>query len=374
MAQFLELIRQNAVPATVMRSAAKGALSLPASEMLQILVHLTGNRNFAQDAAMTLAAWDPASATEVLSSSDAPQEVLDYFWDEKNRRPALMLALLENPKIPEQHLVELAASASRELVDSMLLSARVKGTRAVLEALLRNPNVTESEIQQLQADLGGADSEPPDPESEAAHNVWTQEHAAEIAAEEGKPFEMTVAPEGSDEPAVAAPSAAHDQQPATATAVHKSPARLAEREKISALQKISRMNCAQRVKAAFIGSKEERAILIRDGAKIVQNAVLASPKLSDPEVEMFAAAKHVSENVLREIARSRRFMKNYLVVRNLVSNPRCPIDIALSLIKNLLVYDLKSLRHSKSISETVRRVADKLYKEKMDARAQQQNQ
>jgi len=89
---------------------------------------------------------------------------------------------------------------------------------------------------------------------------------------------------------------------------------------------------------------------------------------------MFAAAKHLSENVLREITRSRRFMKNYSVVRNLVGNPRCPIDISLTLVKNLLVYDLKSLRHSKSISEIVRRVADKLYKEKMDARAQQQNQ
>ena len=101
---------------------------------------------------------------------------------------------------------------------------------------------------------------------------------------------------------------------------------------------------------------------------LVQNAVLASPKLSDPEVEMFASAKHVSENVLREIARSRRFMKNYSVVRNLVNNPRCPLDLSLTLVKNLLVYDLKSLRQSKNISETIRRVADKLYKDKVESR------
>ena len=35
----------------------------------------------------------------------------------------------------------------------------------------------------------------------------------------------------------------------------------------------------------FIGSREERAILIRDTARLVQNAVLNSPKVSDPEVE-----------------------------------------------------------------------------------------
>ena len=369
---LLELIKQNAVPAAVMRSAAKGALSLPASEMFQILVYLTENKNFGQEAALTLARWDQTSASEALSSSDAPQEVLEYFWNEKNRRPALMPALLENLRVPEQHLVELARTASREIVKAMLHSERVKSSPAVLKALLGNSNLTESEVEHLRGDVASEVSEPPDPESEAAHHAWTQEHAAEIAAEEGKPFEMTVAPEGEQEPAAVAAPAGAPVSGSEAVAVQKAPAKSAEREKISALQKVSRMNVAQRVKAAFTGNKEERAILIRDGAKIVQNAVLASPKLSDPEVELFAAAKHVSENVLREITRNRRFMKNYVVVRNLVNNPRCPIDISLTLVKNLLVYDLKSLRHSKSISETVRRVADKLYKEKMDARANQQ--
>lgn len=128
------------------------------------------------------------------------------------------------------------------------------------------------------------------------------------------------------------------------------------------------MNVADRVKAAFIGNRDERSILIRDGARVVQNAVLASPKLTEPEVETFAAAKNVQENVLREIARNRRFMKNYAVQRNLVHNPKCPIDISLNLIKNLLVYDLKSLRHSKSVPEVIRKVAANLYREKMSPR------
>jgi transposase-like protein len=84
------------------------------------------------------------------------------------------------------------------------------------------------------------------------------------------------------------------------------------------------MNVAGRIKVAFLGSKEERSILIRDGAKIVQNAVLASPKLSEMEVETFAALKNVQENVLREIARSRRFMKNYIVVKKPGQQPQAP--------------------------------------------------
>ncbi len=105
-------------------------------------------------------------------------------------------------------------------------------------------------------------------------------------------------------------------------------------------------------------------ILIRDGAKVVQNAVLASPKLTEPEAETFASAKNLSENVLREIARSRRFMKNYNVVRNLVNNAKCPLDLSLTLVKNLMVYDLKSLRFNKAVPDTIRQVAAKLYREK----------
>src|SRR5215510_13513627 len=374
MAPLLDLIKQNAVPAGMMLSAAKGALSLPPAEMLQILVYLTGNQAFGQEAAITLAGWDQKSASTVLAGNDAPQEVLEYFWDLRNRRSTLMPALLENSYFSEERLAELASSAARGLVNQMLVSPRVRSTLVVIQALLRNPNLTEVVIQQLRQQLAQDASEPPDPESEAVHETWQREHAAEIAAEEGKAFEMTVAPDGADETASTSPAITKTEETSAAVAVQKAPTKSAASQKMSALQKISLMNVAQRVKTAFIGNKEERAILIRDGAKIVQNAVLASPKLSEPEVEMFAAAKHVAENVLREIARNRRFMKNYSVVRNLVGNPRCPIDISLTLIKNLLVYDLKSLRHSKSISETVRRVAEKLYKEKMDARANQQQQ
>jgi hypothetical protein len=92
--------------------------------------------------------------------------------------------------------------------------------------------------------------------------------------------------------------------------------------------------------------------------------VLASPKLSELEVETFAALKNVQENVLREIARSRRFMKNYIVVKTLVNNPKCPLDVSLTLIKNLLVMDLKVLQGNKNVPETLRKVALKIYKEK----------
>ena len=68
--------------------------------------------------------------------------------------------------------------------------------------------------------------------------------------------------------------------------------------------------------------------------------------------------------MLREIARNRRFMKHYTVVKNLVLNPKTPLDISMPLVKMLMVYDLKALQHSKNVPEGIRRLAFKYYKEK----------
>lgn len=394
------MIKRNAVPAAVMRTAAKGALPLPAAEMIEILVFLTQNPIFAQDAKMTLAGWDPVSATECVASPSSPPEVLGYFWSEQNRRPILMPALIENPAIAEELLMELAAIAPREIVTMLLASPRARSSPAVVEALSTNHRLTRAELREM---TGEAETAPAsvevagsDPEGEAAHRAWVDQHAGELAAEEGKTFELAVpdeqvpaaeaevqeeqaaeaaagAAEGispvmaSSDPGEAVPheqSAAEKLAVAALAAQSKRATREEEEKKLTLLQRIAAMSVAERVKTAFIGNKEERLILIRDNARVVQNAVLSSPKLTDPEVESFAAARNVHENVLREIVRNRRFMKNYAVQRNLVNNPKTPVEISLTLVRSLMVYDLKSLQRSRNVSETVRMVAQKLYREK----------
>ena len=389
MAPILELIKKNAVPVNVMRSAAKGALPIPADETLQVLVYLTNNPLFGQDARMTLAKWDAQSAIEVLAKDTTPPEVLLYFWQEENRRPSLMPTLVENPAIPETLLMELGSGGSREIVIMLLASKRVRKAPGVVEALLANEFLTPVEAGALRGEStapAAAKAEPEtgesSPESEAAHAAFQQEHAAEIAAAEGKPFELIVDDEAPAEgvsaasPAAATPAPPPPQAAAGAIAGPVPTAAYSpvlssvdefeaeEKKKLTILQKVSRLNVGQRIKLGFMGNKEERAILIRDTARLVQNAVLQSPKLTDPEVESFAGAKNLHENVFREIARQRRFLKLYPVVRNLVNNPKCPLDISLTLIKTLMVHDLKSLRHSKSVPDTLRKVAAKLYQEK----------
>ena len=399
MAPILELIKKNAVPVNVMRSAARGALPLPADETLEVLVYMAQHPLFGQDARMTLAGWDPQSALEVLSKDAATPEVLLYYWQPENRRPVLMPTLIENPAIPESLLMELADTASRETVKMLLASARARSTPGVVEALLGNANLTPEEAQELQGRPPQPEpvSQPteqtleefevvPDPESAAALEAFQREYAAAIAAEEGKPFELVKDEEPGTEvattDAVATVGEEVDESPAAVASTGAQAAALqgavardialenpddfdaAEKKKLTVLQRVSKLNVGQRIKLGFIGGKEERALLIRDTARLVQNAVLSSPKLTDAEAESFAASKNLQENVFREIARQRRFLKLYPVVRNLANNPRCPLDISLTLVKTLHVYDLKSLRHNKNVPDTIRKVAAKLYTEK----------
>ncbi len=133
------------------------------------------------------------------------------------------------------------------------------------------------------------------------------------------------------------------------------------------LQKIAKLDIKGRIQLAMKGTKEERSLLIRDGTKIVALAVLDSPKISDGEVEKFASQKNVLEAVLRAIPMKRRFAKNYAIVRNLVFNPRTPLDVSLGLMKNLLVQDLRHLSGNKEVAETVRKLALRMFKQKSES-------
>jgi hypothetical protein len=125
-------------------------------------------------------------------------------------------------------------------------------------------------------------------------------------------------------------------------------------------QKIASMNVVQRIQLAIKGPREARTALIRDSNKIVQRAVLQSPRLTEPDVETFAAQTNLSVEVLRLISMNRNFMKNYVIVKNLANNPKTPLDISLRLLVRLTPNDLKHLSGNKNIPETLRTSSLKL--------------
>ena len=128
------------------------------------------------------------------------------------------------------------------------------------------------------------------------------------------------------------------------------------------------MRVVERIKVALTGNREERTILIRDPNKMVQRAVLQSPRLTDNDVESFSAMANLSDETLRLIANNRRFVKNYVVVRNLLNNPKTPIDVSLHLLPRLNPQDLKFLTMNKNVPETLRSMAVKLHRQRSQAK------
>jgi hypothetical protein len=123
------------------------------------------------------------------------------------------------------------------------------------------------------------------------------------------------------------------------------------------LQKLQRMNITDRMKAAMRGSRDVRAVLIRDPNKIVAAAVLSSPKVSESEVESFAKMATVSEDVLRTIAMNRAWLKNYGVVLALTKNPKCPVGLSLNLLNRLNERDLTGVSTDRNVPDPLRTAA-----------------
>lgn len=422
MARTIDQIRASKLPSNMMQFAARGALQVPPAENIEILVYLAlHNKVFGELARMTLAGWDEKACLAAASDAQTSREVLDYFISPDNVRPRLLPALLENPSVPEAQIAKLAISAMRETVEIILKSKRALSLLAVVKVLKSNPYLRKEEVELLQPRSAEAVPKPsipipaqpaanvasdteanpevsmaeavsaPTPVSDANSaapssdgddevvTVYMKDHAADIATEGEKPFqaiggvvellgheyfpvvdsaEITAPPE----PATSASSVA--AKPAAKPATKGTLPVELKRE--NTLQKINRLDVKGRIQLALKGSKEERSILIRDGTKVVAFAVLDAPKLSDGEVEKFASQKNVLETVLRQITLKRRFMKNYIVVRNLCANPRTPLDIGLGLMKNLLVQDLKNISANKEVSDTIRKLALKMFKQKID--------
>lgn len=403
MRRMIDLIKQSAIPANMMRTAAKGALSVAPGEMVEILVYLSNHPLFGEEARLTLAGWDEKAAINIAGDPRTSPDVLAYYMDPQNFRVPLLNALLANPTVTDDMMVRFAMQAgTRELVN-MLWHPRVLANSSTLHAIAMNVNLpdedaivvrsalanlgedTEYLIEQAQAEEEDDSVYVDDETLNMEYDRYTRDHAAEIAEAEkiNARFELyvdarpkkreedapTPAPVGGTIGGAGAVPALIDRAVEGPRTEDGTPDK-SIKKKLSAFQKISRLGVGERVQLAMKGSKDERFILVRDGSKVVSAAVLESPKVTDMEIEAFATMKNVQEAVLRGIASKRKYMKNYVVQKNLANNPRTPLDVTLPLIKGLMINDLRAMASNKNVNDTLRKTALKLYKQRTEKKAE----
>jgi hypothetical protein len=130
-------------------------------------------------------------------------------------------------------------------------------------------------------------------------------------------------------------------------------------QSVSTVQRIAAMGIAQRMSLAMKGTREERAVLVRDPNKIVSVAVLSSPKITETEIEAIAKMANVSDEILRIIGSTRAWVKNYNVALALTKNPKTPVALSMNLLSRLNDRDMRMLSIDRNVPDILRITARK---------------
>lgn len=325
--KILDTFRNRQAPAAVKRAAARGTMPVAADELLEILVLLTEDPDptCSEQAKQTLASWPAEKCAKLLTEPDISAPTLEYFARQPALADGIAAVIASHPNASDEALAALAPRLSLDQLTPLLgNSERLANLPNFVSAVLARPDLP----AEVRASLEGMPGEQQAEQQDTAATLLKAVEEDETEAEK----------------------------------------KIDKRERVSLTQKLARMSVGERVQQALKGNKEERLILVRDPAKVIYRAVLQSPKLTDSEVENFATMKNVAEEVMRIISGSRQFMKSYIVVRNLVNNPRTPLDVSLPLLNRLTSQDLKFLTMNRNVPETLRAMAVKLNKQRTTER------
>jgi hypothetical protein len=337
---LVEQFRQGRVPRDLRLMAAQGALPLKPADLADLLELLLRDvdEEIAAQAGATLLAVPADQMLALAKDQSAGPGLLGWILAQRPERE-LREAVLQNPTLPDEAIEGQAASLSEELAELVVINqVRLLRRTSLLEALEANPSLSNDQRRRLR---------------ELRESFHIGEQPAPAAPQ---PAPAPAPPPEAAEPEEEPPPPASDEE---ALARYLSEEERQEEEKVSAVQRLYRQNTAQKMISALKGTREERAILVRDPNRLVSSAVLGSPKLTDVEIESFAGMKSLSGEVLRKIGNHKEWMKRYGVVANLVKNPRTPLAISIGLVSRLNPRDIKSLSVDRNVPEVIRKQAQK---------------
>jgi hypothetical protein len=347
--QAEKYVRRDA-PVEVRRLAASGALPLGPVELATVLFALLHDPDgeVKTRASASLEKLPDAIASTVLSAADAHPELLAWLAEAWRDRADRMELLALNAATSDRTYAFLASLPHRRVVDVVANNqTRLLRHSEIVDALGDNPLTGRATIDRIlgflglerpQAEASEGDSLPPAPDG-------LTDDAALAALRELLGDDVSAfAPELVDE--LAEGDALDPERQGNLFAL------------------VQKMNVMQKIKLARMGNKEARGLLIRDRNKIVAAAAIRSPKITGQEVESFAKARNVSDEVLRIIASNRDWIRSYGVKLALASNPKCPVPTALKFVNYLQERELRSLMKSKDVPSPVSTHARRLLQKK----------
>lgn len=122
-------------------------------------------------------------------------------------------------------------------------------------------------------------------------------------------------------------------------------------------QRLLEMTVSQKIKLALRGNREIRMMLIRDSNRLIRRFVLQNPRVGDEEIIAICKNRSADDELLRIIADSREWTKNYQVRLSLVTNPKTPLTLSMRFVNGLQDRDIRMLAKSKNVPSTVANAA-----------------
>jgi hypothetical protein len=383
-------------PRPAQAAAARGILPLPQLDLLEVLVNLAQSDDveLAQTAQATLENQEAGDEMlEIAESGETSPLILAYFAERENLPQHIHEAVISNLKTPDSAIIKFTRkTASGELLELISLNQqRLIRVPAIIDAIIANPYRTaeaerraqeikreffekERGAQQIANELrarGETAAAEFIENAEFAQNLSDTSSATDLSFEDAillaKHIEV---PDGETDDSWLSLEYIEEFYEETEeqrqAIVNKILGELKAEDdeltsdRVSMITRILRMTMKDRVKLAQKGDREARNILIRDPNRVVAQAVINNPRITEQEVEKIAAMRTVPEDVLRQIGISRKWARVYPIMHNLARNPRTPMGNVINILSRLQLRDLDAIVKNRNVSEAVRKHALRL--------------
>lgn len=340
LAEALARCVSPAAPEALRLDAARGAVPMPPAERLVCLTLLLADPAEAVRKAAR-SAWDEvpsAFVTCAVEDPRLPEAVLDLVAVRGPSEQHLLLRVLAHARVGRRTLERFVACDEEAVLDAIAQNQEVLDSFPDLaRRLAANPALHPGERGRL-VSLYGAGEE----------GGKSRQEAGETGAQPGGESEEE--PQGGAE----APSEAAELPAGLPrTLLEDGPEPESEAEAKSLYQLVRSLSVGEKIKLANLGSKGARRLLSRDTNRVVQRAVLRSPKIREDEVVPIAQDRTVSEELLRIILGRKDWMKSYPLRLALAQNPKTSVPQALRILETLQDRDLRTLSKSRNVSSPV---------------------
>ncbi|HET7785223.1 MAG TPA: hypothetical protein VFL36_04585 [Myxococcales bacterium] len=357
-------------PVPLRMMGAKALVPMGPREMATALFMLTFDPDAAvRDTAVKSAAALPDRILSVAlrdDTADAP--VLEYYAEVFSNRDEYLEMLVLNAATPDTAVQRITERADERIIEIVAQNQlRMLRHADIVRALVNNRAARPSTIDNVcdfcvrsglaledlpayraaRRRIHGGSAQ----DEELARKVAAEQAVAEAQAEAALEKMGAAAPDGGEEEKPVAPGSPEE--------------RALEQKKESITQQVMKLGIAKKIEwANKKGNREVRTVLLRDPNKLVQLAVIQSPRITEGEIAKVALSRTAPQEVLQSIYNNRQLMKNYQIKMNIVTNPKVPVGVSMRFLSTLRMAEVKAVAKNRNVSQGLATAAKKLMEKK----------